>query len=127
MNQFNPDQNPFEAFLNAPAEQQGAQSQTPPQSTPQMNPEMMVGGGGGKMQVPAEQQDITQPGVTGDNAKPLMSAMQALHGFIGSTTDPQKIQIVRYIMGVLTKLIEGEQETSLSAQNQVPPQVGVQA
>ena len=98
---FNPDQNPFEAIL---AEGQ-QEAPIPPQ-------------------VPIEERPIElQPGKTGDNSKPLLSAIHNLHNYISlSTSDANEIRVVRNLISALTKLISSDQERSVRGENEPPPE-----
>jgi len=79
--------------------------------------------------------EALQPGKTGDNAKFLIGAIQNLHNYIGSLTDANVQGMVRNLIGVITKLIEHDQEyagtqlaeqmkASGGAQAQTPVQIG---
>jgi len=123
-NGFNPDQNPFEAILS----QQGGGA---PPGGGAMPPEAMMeamasksGGapmGGGASPIalrsgmagqeqPIMGPDEIQPGKTGDNTKPLLMAIQALHNYIASSSDQGTIQLVRNLISALTQLIARDQK-----------------
>jgi len=112
-NGFNPDQNPFEAIF---AQGQGQPAAAP--ATPTVQPAPAANG-----QVMPEQPvgpDELQPGKTGDNTKPLLSAIQNLHGYIAASADPGTIQLVRNLISALTQLVARDQKASAQlAQQQV--------
>ena len=77
--------------------------------------------------------EALQPGKTGDSAKFLIGAIQNLHNYIGNLTDANVQGMVRNLIGVITKLIEHDQEyagTQLAEQMkaaggaQAPVQIG---
>lgn len=105
------DQNPYLALLgkNQPQSPQGGQDMGG-----QMKP---------NMNIPSQQEDPTQFGVTADDTKELVSAISSLHKYIGNVTDSNKIQRIRDIMVELTKLIQEDQST---ANTQAPPQSALQ-
>ena len=93
---------------------------------------MMSGGMMGGMQLPPPQlppqpqggvmPDVRQPGVTGDATKPLIQAAQALHQYIATSQDNNDIAAVRSIMGVLTSLIQRDQERASKMDERVMQQ-----
>ena len=92
--QMNFDQNPFEAILAQGGGQMPSQQPQQP-----MAPEEMEN-------MPEE----LQPGKTGDNTKPLLGAIQNLHNYIGMTTDPGDIRLVRNLISALTQLVARDQK-----------------
>lgn len=62
-----------------------------------------------------EPPEVTQAGVTGDQTKPLIMALNALHQFIASSGDRADIGIARSIMNVLTGLIRRNQASATQA------------
>ncbi len=102
-NGFNPDQNPFESILNQPPS-------SPVSPTAPVSPE----------ELPTE----LQPGETGDNSKPLLSAIHNLHNYISlSTSDAAEIRVVRNLISALTQLLLADQDRSLRGENEPPPEV----
>lgn len=62
--------------------------------------------------------DSGMPGETADSTKPLIQAMNALHGFIAQSTDKQDIAVVRSLMILLGKVIQKDQEKSMQSDQQ---------
>ena len=81
--------NPFLKYLQQQAQntpqQSGGQPPMPPQGGGMGA--MMAGLMGGKQ--PQLPPDVTQPGQTGDNTKPLLQAVSALHAYISQEQDTQ--------------------------------------
>jgi len=107
---MNFDENPFASIFaeggqpNAQPVPQAAPPQTAPAQAPQGMP--MQGAGGEQMMGP----DELQPGKTGDNTKPLLGAIQALHNYIAGSTDQGTIQLVRNLISALTQLVARDQQ-----------------
>lgn len=124
---FNPDQNPFEFLINGQSAPRGMGasplgSGAPISGQPQdmsqggMGEGMMNGGmsAGSGQNIP----EALQPGKTGDATKPLLGAIQMLHGFIAASQDPEEINMVRQIVSLLTNLIQRDQQRSSDMMNQ---------
>jgi len=54
--------------------------------------------------------EALQVGKSGDNAKFLIGAIQNLHNYISSLTDAKVQGMVRNLIGVITRLVEHDQE-----------------
>lgn len=97
---------------------------SPNQNTPQLGATPGAGGAGGP--AGADIPDATQEGQNPGTSKMLMSALQALHGFITAATDPNEIAIVRSIIILLNQLIQrdqvnqGQKTTQAAAAAQAP-------
>lgn len=111
---FNPDQNPFTAILNASkssgASMQGPQGsqgpQTPPQAGPngrQLPPQIA----GMAVKTPPNQLDY---GSVGGTTPQLTQALQAMQKFIAESQDPNEIAIGRQIIVLMTQLITRDQQ-----------------
>ena len=113
---MNLDQNPFEAIFAQDGQQ--APPQQAPQPMPQPAPQ--VAPGTDEELLGPEQ---LQPGKTGDNTKPLLGAIQQLHGYIAASTDPGTIQLVRNLISALTQLVARDQKASEQLAQQQEQQV----
>jgi len=102
---FNPDQNPFEAIMGKIQGQGASQQPSPVQSGP-------TGGMPQQGQVPEDPTNPAVPGQTGDNTKPLIMAIQALHNYIAMSTDIRTQNIVRNLIAMLTSLVSKDQQVS---------------
>jgi len=100
---MNLDQNPFEAILAKQAAQPAPQPQVDANGQPIVPEEL-------------------QPGKTGDNTKPLLMAIQALHNYIAASTDQGTIQLVRNLISALTQLVARDQKMSEQAKQQMAQQ-----
>ena len=65
--------------------------------------------------------EALQPGKTGDGVKFLMSAIQGLHGYLGYSTDPQEVEMLRNLINIVTQLMTRDQEKASQAMAQGQP------
>lgn len=103
---MNFDQNPFEEMM----QQKMAGAQQAPQSP-------MPQAGGDQSMMP----EALQPGKTGDGAKFLMGAIQQLHGYLGYSTEPQEIEMLRNLINIITQLLSRDQEKASATMKQGAP------
>lgn len=68
-----------------------------------------------QLQPGQEPPEVTQAGVTGDQTKPLIMALSALHNFVASSGDKNDIAVARSIINVLTGLIRRNQASATQA------------
>lgn len=64
---------------------------------------------GGAAAQPDLSQDPTQPGSNPGTSKPLLQALNALHQFITTASDPSEIALVRSIIVLVTQLVQRDQ------------------
>lgn len=105
---FNPDQNPFAEIMNQGG---GMMPQGQPMMAPQGAPSPM-GGPAAPGVAPEDPNNPLVQGQTGDGAKSLVSAIQALHNYIGFSTNPQQINLIRNIITMITKLVDNDQKVA---------------
>lgn len=126
---FNPDQNPFEAILAGMGGAQGQAPQGMPAGMPQGMPPMGPGEGSpaGMPQLPQGGPQMPgQPPMPGQDPKGgtkfLISALQNLHQYLGAAQDEVDVAAVRGLIQIMTRLISRDQENMMK--NSQPPMGG---
>lgn len=120
MDEFNPDQDPFEGILN-----QGRQALDPAARYGNMQQMQQMGaqepGASMPMMVDkqAMMQDVTQPGSNPGTTKYVLSALQSLQKFIAESTDLREIQAVRGVITVLSRIMESDQNKQTEKEAQM--------
>ena len=109
---MNFDQNPFEEMVKE--KMAGGGMHKMPDGQMMQNSQMQ---GAGQNMMP----EALQPGKTGDGVKFLMSAIQGLHGYLGYSTDPQEVSMLRNLINIVTQLMTRDQEKATQAMEQGQP------